>query len=49
MPYNKDRDEGTSGHPSLSEMVSKTIDVLNSNPGGFVLIVSLFIFIQKKY
>lgn len=40
MPYDKDRDVGPNGHPSLSEMVTKAIDVLSRNQNGFVLIVS---------
>lgn len=43
MPYDKDRDVGTTGHPSLSEMVSKAIDVLSRDKEGFLLIVSEFI------
>lgn len=42
MPYDKDRQLGPTGHPSLSDMVSKAIDVLNRNENGFTLIVRLF-------
>jgi len=40
MPYDKDRDTGENGQPSLSEMVGKAIDVLEQNKNGYVLIVS---------
>lgn len=41
MPYDKDRSTGSNGHPSLSEMVNKAIDVLSRNPNGYILIVRL--------
>ncbi|ODM99141.1 Alkaline phosphatase, tissue-nonspecific isozyme [Orchesella cincta] len=39
MPYDKDRQAGDNGHPSLSEMVGKAIDVLEQNENGYLLIV----------
>ncbi|CAL8078183.1 unnamed protein product [Orchesella dallaii] len=39
MPYDKDRELGDNGHPSLTEMVGKAIDVLEKNKNGYLLIV----------
>lgn len=41
MPYDKDRDLKDTGHPSLSEMVEKTIEILSRNPKGYILIVCI--------
>lgn len=37
MQYEADRAEDASGEPSLSEMVSKSIDILSQNDTGYVL------------
>ena len=39
MKYEADRDNDIAGEPSLSEMTSKAIEVLNNNPKGFFLMV----------
>ncbi|MCO7223927.1 alkaline phosphatase [Pleionea sp. CnH1-48] len=39
MHYEADRVNDTSGEPSLSQMTTKAIDVLNNNPKGFFLTV----------
>lgn len=39
MKYEADRQQDTAGEPSLSEMTSKAIDVLDNNKNGFFLMV----------
>lgn len=39
MQYSHDRKDGPTGEPSLSEMTSKSIDILNRNKKGYFLMV----------
>lgn len=39
MAYDDSRDDGPNGEPSLEEMTSKAIDILQKKPYGFFLMV----------
>lgn len=39
MQYEADRHKGITGEPSLTDMTTKAINILNSNPQGFFLMV----------
>lgn len=43
IPYDKERNTGPDGQPSLEEMTRQAISVLQKNPKGFLLIVCYFI------